>query len=399
MSSASVEPAQDSARDRFVERIVESLLSGSFVRLVLSAPGGASLPAQRLSGRLITVRGAPVLSVTVHEKTRDLTRNLPLDEVAAWLKATLMIEFRSGLLETITRDWQWSGRDNGSSRLAAHKPRVRVQPDRTHDRRKRHPLEGSSGDWMEALGLVDSTGRVLPAQAGKHQQITRYSDVLGHLVRDCQWAPGSPLRAVDMGCGLGYLTFAAWQLLRRQLGFQVEMTGIERRTELVRQAEDVARRFQLEGLHFQQGDISTAQTEKLDLLIALHACNTATDDSIRRGIESGARLIVLAPCCHQEIRPQLLAAAPFEAILAHGLFAERFAEWLTDGLRSMFLEWAGYRVKAIEFVAAEHTPKNLMLAAIQSGRPYSIPHLRDRIKEIKERFGIGPFSLDPLLDS
>jgi hypothetical protein len=137
---------------------------------------------------------------------------------------------------------------------------------------------------------------------------------------------------------------------------------------------------------------------RIDALVALHACNTATDDAIRRGIMAGAKLIVVAPCCHQEVRPQLGKPAPLAAVLEHGIMAERMAEWATDGLRALHLEWAGYRTKLIEFVGSEHTPKNLMLAAIREREPFTSDTARQRILEFKQFFGLERHALDDLLE-
>jgi hypothetical protein len=130
----------------------------------------------------------------------------------------------------------------------------------------------------------------------------------------------------------------------------------------------------------------------------LHACNTATDDAIRRGIELGAKLIVVAPCCHKEVRPQLRKPEPLGPVLTHGLMEERMAEWVTDGLRALFLEWAGYRTKVMEFIGSEHTPKNLMIAAVRERDEFADVEARKRIEELKKFFGIEQHALDSLLE-
>jgi hypothetical protein len=175
------------------------------------------------------------------------------------------------------------------------------------------------------------------------------------------------------------------------------MIGVEVRPELVANSNKLARQIRADGLEFIPGTIESAQLPRVDALIALHACNTATDDAIRRGIELGARLIVVAPCCHKELRPQLGRPEPLAAVLRHGVMEERLAEWLTDGLRALFLEWAGYRTKLMEFVASEHTPKNLMLAAIREREPFVNAAAREHIQALKAWFGIQHHALDSLL--
>jgi hypothetical protein len=200
-----------------------------------------------------------------------------------------------------------------------------------------------------------------------------------------------------MGCGKGYLTFGAWHLFRRVWKQPIHVLGVEARPELVASTNKLARQLQADGLEFVSGDIAAAKLPQVDALIALHACNTATDDAIRRGIELGAKLIVVAPCCHKELRPQLGGPEPLAPVLQHGVMEERMAEWLTDGLRALFLEWAGYRTKLMEFIASEHTPKNLMLAAIREREPFVDIAARKRIEDLKAWFGIQHHALDRLL--
>ncbi len=389
-------PVQDLVR-QFEVHLTRSFEKESFVRLVLSSPSASASPVERVLGRLVTLRGESMLSLTFKEKTRDTTRNLGVKEVPGWLATELDGRFHAALLETTGQDWQLSVPADRVPRLTRHRARTRVPPVRTHDRSRVRPLDASASDWLEALRLVDSSGGIRPAAAAKYQQVMRYAELLTHLAQETPWAPDAPLTIADMGCGRGHLTFAAWQLFRRQLGLPAHVIGVETRGELVKAANDAARRLHLEGLEFVEGAISTCAMERLEVLVALHACNTATDDAILRGIELGARWILVAPCCHQELRPQLGRPAPFDGVLRHGLLAERFAEWLTDGLRALFLEWAGYHVKAIEFVAPEHTPKNLLLAAVRGEEQFRDPAVRDRILRLKDLFEIRHHALDRLL--
>ena len=265
--------------------------------------------------------------------------------------------------------------------------------------------------------MWDMAGKVRVSMADKHRQINHYLEILSHLAAECGWialpasspartgavgvadGPNSrpALQLADMGCGKGYLTFGAWHLFQRVWNQPVRVIGVESRADLVRVTNKLARKIGADGLEFVSGTIESVRLPRVDALIALHACNTATDDAIRRGIELGAKLIVVAPCCHQELRPQLGRPAPFAPVLRHGVMEERMAEWLTDGLRALFLEWAGYRTKAMEFVAGEHTPKNLMIAAVREREGFMNDGARKRIEELKAFFGVEKHALDPLL--
>ncbi len=339
------------------DKLAASLADGTFVRLVLSSPVGGEV--EKIIGRLIALKSGRHLSLTYRYPTRDVTKNLPLADAPAWLRNQVPRTFRSALLGTTRADWQLH-----DTRLVRHKPLTTEPPACSHDH-SRHRVLGNA-PW-------------LPAHPDKRRQIDRYAEIFSHLAQECRW-PAAPVIA-DMGCGKGYLTFAVWHLLRDR---GARVIGVEQRPELVAAANQLAQQISATGLEFVPGTIANVELPTLDGLIALHACDTATDDAIRRGITQKAQLIIVAPCCHRQIRPQLGKPEPLAPVLAHRLMAERMAEWATDGLRILALEAEGYRVKAIEFVASEHTPKNLMIAAIRTGKPGN----GEQVAAFKKFFGI-----------
>jgi hypothetical protein len=186
-----------------------------------------------------------------------------------------------------------------------------------------------------------------------------------------------------MGCGKGYLTFATAAFF----GPRVEVRGIEARQELAELCQRVARAEKFTNLSFSAGNITETALEKTDVLIALHACDTATDDAIAKGIAANAALIVVSPCCQKELRPQLIAPPILADALKHGIFQERQSEFVTDALRALLLEWAGYRTKVFEFISTEHTAKNLMIAAIKSG-PSGNAATAEKLREFARFYGI-----------
>ena len=265
----------------------------------------------------------------------------------------------------------------------------------SHDR-PRDYLVPATAPWLRSLGVTNNRGQPLEAMAGKFRQINKFVELLSHLATEAALIPAtkpldrafatqppssdfhpspftlhspSPLasrpspilRIADMGSGKGYLTFATAAFF----GPRAEVLGIETRPELVELCNRLARKNQLANLRFKPGTIADAPLEPLDILIALHACDTATDDALHHGIKSGAKLLVVSPCCQKELRPQLTAPAVLADALRHGIFQERQAEFVTDALRAQLLEWAGYKTKVFEFISTEHTAKNLMIAAIK----------------------------------
>ncbi|MCC6781454.1 MAG: SAM-dependent methyltransferase [Planctomycetes bacterium] len=393
--------------ERFLALVDASCAEDRFVELRLSSPRAGTAGPERVLVRLIRLGGAAQLSFTRRETRRDTTQNLPLAQGLAQIRGELGAPWRSAWLSTTSGDWQLQFDRRDRPRLVAHAAKTAQAPDRAHDAKKQHVLGAEANDWLLALGILDARGQTAPGMGSKRQQITRFVEVLHHLARDCGWdaaesAPETPLTVVEAGCGKGHLSFAAWHLLHRVLRRTTRVLGVELRPELVATANAAAVRLGAEGLSFVAGDIAEpdvlpAVLPRVDAWIALHACNTATDHAIRRGIECGATLIAVSPCCHQELRPQLGLPAPLEGVLRHGAMAERMAEWVTDGLRLLVLEWAGYRTKAIEFVGSDHTPRNLLLAGVRARAPFADPARRRAIDEFRAFYGITSQALDPLL--
>lgn len=403
-----------SPAEKICGKFAESLARGTFARLVLSSPVEAGDAPQKILGRFVVLQGAPHVSLTLRHATRDVTRNLPVHTATDWLRGLLGVTFRSALICTTQRDWQFISNEAGEARLIDHQPSSKHAPSREHDQKRRGILDESANDWLQGLGVLDRDGKLRASMADKHRQINHYLEIFSHLAGECGWngttvahpaqttstsEPGRrpALQVVDMGCGKGYLTFGLWHLLHRVWKQPVKVTGVETRAELVAATNQLAKQIKAGGLEFVAGTIESVPLPSVDALIALHACNTATDDAIKRGIELEAKLIVVAPCCHKEIRPQLGKPEPLAAVLRHGLMEERMAEWVTDGLRALFLDWAGYRTKVMEFVGSEHTPKNLMIAAVRVGKPFVAREARVRIQQLKDHFGIEHHALDVLL--
>jgi hypothetical protein len=378
---------QDAAA-RFFARLRASLDDSSFVELRLRPAEGVPTDV-----RAAEIGGRPSLSFVAHEPRQDVTKN---DAIEPGLKrvAEFLQTPGSAWLATTGKSWQLVIPPGKPARLVPHKvKRDAAQP--AHDRAKKKHLGDSGRDWLVALGLVDKSGRPRTGRTDKLRQIERYTDLLSHFASDCGWRRGQTIALADMGCGKGYLTFAAWHLLRRELGMEAEVTGIDQQPALIDACVRLAASLPAEGLRFRTGSIRDAALAPLDGLIALHACNDATDHAIRRGLEAGAQLIVVAPCCHKDVRRVLGDPVPLAPLLSHGLFKEHFAEWLTDGLRALALEAAGYRVKVAEFVSPEHTPKNTLIAAIKGNSAARREQAAREVAAIKAWADLGAWTTHP----
>lgn len=230
----------------------------------------------------------------------------------------------------------------------------------------------------------------------KFRQINKYVEILDGLLSP--WLNEGRVRVVDMGAGKGYLTFALYEHLRHNTKLQIEVTGVELRPELVAKTNAIAQSAGLSGLSFVEGSISNFPLHDVDVLIALHACDTATDDAIAAGIAAGARLIVCAPCCHKQVRKEMKASAAQLPMLQYGILFERQAEILTDTLRALIMEKHGYKTHIQEFIEAEHTPKNVLLSGFRLDNPPPADEAEQKIERLKKDFGIRQHFLEIALD-
>ena len=329
-------------------------------------------------------------------ETREVAKNYGQTEAVERVGTLLGSGYRSGHLFTNAADFQLTiGKK--SSRLVTGKPSVTSAPDTGHDRKKTS-LVDPSAFYLKALGITSDDGTVRAKQRDKWRQINQYVDVLRDLFDNSPLKERKDVKIVDMGSGKGYLTFAAYDYFANARGLNVEMTGVELRNELVDVGNQIAVAGGFDGLRFVTGTIEDFDVAAVDILVALHACDTATDDALFKGIMARAAIIVAAPCCHKEIRRQIQPPDILKDILKHGTMLEREAETVTDGLRAMLLERSGYATKVFEFVPTEHTPKNNMIVGTRNpARSPKDAALQARIDAVKSFYGIEKQHLENLL--
>ncbi|MFT3746115.1 MAG: SAM-dependent methyltransferase [Pyrinomonadaceae bacterium] len=373
-----------------------SLENGTFVKLTLGNYKGADDHLQRILARVVTTKKGTRLYFLYRSDTRDTAKNYDLDTGVALIRESFDNGFRSGHLFTTANDFQLEIGKKGKSRFNIGKPTFSAAPSAGHDREKKVQIDANSF-YLRSLGITDDNGRVRDREQHKWKQINKFVEVLASLVDKSELKDRKELRIVDMGSGKGYLTFAAYDYFRNTRGVEIRMTGVDTKRELVDLGNGIAAAAGFDGLKFVVGTIADHDVGNVDILIALHACNTASDDAIFKGITAKADLIVAAPCCHQEIRPQIESPTMLRDILKHGVMLERTAETLTDGLRSLLLEKCGYSTKLFEFVALEHTPKNNMLVGTRLRKPANPDQFESQITGIKSAFGIKKQHLETLL--
>jgi SAM-dependent methyltransferase len=399
----------------FLALLDAAIRDGSFVRLTLGKPrGGDDATLQNVYVRPVLLKAGPHLSFLWRHDTRDLTKNVEPTDGVLEIGRLVGAIFHSAHLFLAARTVQLEFNKKGEPRLTFGKPSsapARLAPPGAHDRAKPRLLPERSHDWLHALGIVNPAGVVREGMADKHRQIHKFVELLSHLVTAApiaqDGAPGlphdRPIEIADMGCGKGYLTFATHDYFEFTARRSARVCGVELRPELVDQCNRLAHETGREKLSFVRGTIQESNVPPPDVLIALHACDTATDDALARGLAAGSTLLVVAPCCQKEIRAQLTPAphSPLAPALRHGIFQERHAEFATDALRALLLDWAGYDTKVFEFISTEHTAKNLMIAATRRPRldDAATREFRARaVRELAAFYGVRRHALAAHLD-
>ncbi|WP_108396490.1 class I SAM-dependent methyltransferase [Devosia submarina] len=379
--------------EELLSAVKTSFADGSLVRLKLGGYHGSEPDLKSVEIKKIALKAGDRFSFTYRYKTRDIIKNFIQPEALALLRAGLRDEFRSAQLATTQFDMSFE-RNGDKIRLKRTEVSGRQAPSTEHNRAKNRLLAETNKPYLHALGITGKDGQVRNDAQDKFRQINKMVEIFAPLI---QAIKADKPRIVDMGAGKGYLDFALYDYL----GGKAEIIGVEMRPKLVEDGNATAAASGFEGLSFQPGTILDYDATGADAVIALHACDTATDDAIFKGISAGAWLIAVAPCCHKQIRREMEAGQPegkLDVLLRHGIFLERQAEMVTDALRALLLELNGYRTKVFEFVSDAHTPKNNLIVAEKDGRAG-----RDReavlrqIAETKAMFGIKQHYLEGLL--
>lgn len=250
--------------------------------------------------------------------------------------------------------------------------------------------------YLRELGVITADWKVKNSMQDKYRQINKYIEIIDGILRNTNL--DNTLNIVDMGAGKGYLTFALYDYLHNVLKKTATVIGVELRKELVTDCNAIAQKSDFNNLSFKAGTIKQVELPDTDMLIALHACDTATDDAIFRGINADAKIIICAPCCHKQVRKQMNPTDDLNLITQFGILKERQAELLTDGIRALLLEAYGYKTKVFEFIATEHTPKNVLIVAVKH-KNSKIPDYKilEKIENIKKIHGIEYHYLEKLL--
>jgi SAM-dependent methyltransferase len=385
----------------------------TMVRAVASGrQKGCSAPRwRRVELRYVDLKAGRHLQVTTYDETQAHTANhvAPGGGQSAArdvVDALLDEPFGNWHVETIAETVQLRVTRKGAL-LHVTERAAPVEVDRGHDRDKDRLLP-EDDPLFRALGLADGEGRLKPSRRDKYRQVEEFLRLLDTAVTEAidkgqlrRPSAEQPLRVADLGCGNAYLTFAAERYLAGVRGLPVHLVGVDVKEQSREHNEKVARELGLDA-EFVVGTIGGAELDPApEVVLALHACDTATDEALARAVRWESSLVLAAPCCHHDVAAQLRRSAtpaPYAMLTRHGILRERLADTLTDGLRATLMRLQGYRVDVVQFVESRHTPRNTLLRATRTGAPVKGGSLRREYDDLVETWGIHP-KLAELLDA
>ena len=380
---------------QFFLDIQQSIENKSFDRLILSQYKGELTELEKITFRMIELQGQATLSCLYHHTTQDVTKNYTLTDGVKKIAELLNLSKQANLF-TLNQDIQLK-KNKKKAMLNYQKKQTSVlKVEQQQHNREKHRYVQQQSPFLKHLGITDEKGQIISSMARKWKQINKFIEIFSNAYEQID-ASQQELNIVDFGSGKGYLTFALYDYLQAQHKIPL-ITGVELRSNLVEFCQNVADQVGFNHLDFFEGDVRSYQPARLDVMIALHACDIATDFAIHTGIRLNASMIMCAPCCHKELRPQLHSPEVLQPMLQFGIHAGQQAEMLTDTLRALLLKAYGYETKVFEFVALEHTSKNKMiLATKRKALQQPDPKIMQQIQALKAMYGIEKQSLELLL--
>lgn len=357
------------------------LKENGFIKLVLSSKKNDLIPWIRVVVRPVEIKGRRKQQFSYYDPKKVIVKNYYGDELIEMLDEVISMPFNQITLMTTSSDTNIRITGKGKALISTSKPSCDEESlTLSHDRKKAFPIsDGTPNDLLYTLGVMNREGRVRPGMQGKFHQINEFLLILDRSISEFA-SPEQALHLVDCGSGNAYLTFAAYYYLYMVRGLNVKVSGVDSNEELTQKCTELRDKLGWQGLEFWTMRIADfVPSVPPDVVLSLHACDTATDDAIAQGILWGSKLILAAPCCQHELNTQI-SSQVFRPVIRHGILKERLADILTDAFRALVLRIMGYRTDVIQFVDPEHTAKNII---IRASKALKLGH-RPSVEEYKE---------------
>lgn len=354
-----------------LRQLLENSLNDELLQMVLSGQRTKEAPV-KVKVRPLMHRGSLVFQASLWDGKKEFHKNYEKEEMTAALLAWMSRDFKQMQLDTTAMNATVLVSKKGKATIKKKCREIKHQKiSLQHNRTKRYLLpEGTPVPFLVKLGVMTPEGKVVKAKYDKFRQINRFlefvEDICPVLARDRE------LTMIDFGCGKSYLTFAIYYYLHEVKGYDLKIIGLDLKEDVIAHCAALAQEFGYEKLHFLTGDIADYEgVSQVDLVVTLHACDTATDYALAKAVEWNAQAILSVPCCQHELNRQMNSEI-LQPVLKYGLLKERMAALITDGLRASMLEELGYQVQVLEFIDMEHTPKNILIRAVKGAGPKEV---------------------------
>lgn len=369
------------------QKIIEAFsknLSGDLKQIIISNTTDA-VKGTKVKIRPVLLKKALMFQATEYIGTKVFHQNYTADELTAKLSDWFEGLYRQVEIKSMTSQTNILISKKGAVTVKTKKDAVQVIPAfqvSEHDRKKQYILkEGVAVPFLQDLGIMSADGNIIRSKYDKFKQINRYLEFIEDILPN--FDKQQEVRIVDFGCGKSYLTFAMYYYLHEMMGYQIKVTGLDLKEDVIRTCNELKERYGYENLEFLQGDIADYDgTDHVDMVVTLHACDTATDYALYKASKWGAKVILSVPCCQHELNKQI-SCEPLADILKYGLIKERMSALMTDALRGNILETLGYKVQILEFIDMEHTPKNILLRAVKNTKPVSEAKKKEALDRLK----------------
>ena len=361
-----------------IKEFLDKYVNADLVRILISNARSTDTPG-KLQVRPVPVKGEIQYQVTSIQGTKAIHANYEKEALIFYLTEQMERNFRQMQLEG--RNVQGrvlvskKGKMDIKAREIKGKGKEDFAPMLSHNRTKKYLLkEGVPVPWLIDLGVMTPEGKIKNSRYDKFKQLNRYLEFIQDILP--KLPKGREIRIIDFGCGKSYLTFAMYYYLRELKHYDIQVTGLDLKADVIEKCQRLADQYGYDRLKFQQGDIASYEgADQVDMVVTLHVCDTATDFALAKAVKWGASVILSVPCCQHELNRQV-ENETLAPILEYGILKERFAALLTDGLRAQMLKSAGYDTQILEFISMEHTPKNLLIRAVKN---------ENRKEDIKQR--------------
>ena len=380
--------------EKYLNLVASAAEQSTLVKMTLSKPADKHDELRNIYVKPVLIKEKRLFAFTYRYERRDETKNYDTAQMMEVLKTLVPSRFLNSVLFTVNEDVTLLVSSKGKATIQTKKVQECRELNLEHDKQKNR-LVNPANPWWYQLGLTTREGKITADMQHKFKQIYKYAEIVESLIKPMKF--NGTVHIADMGAGKGYLTFALYELLTQRLKMDVDIKGVEIRPDLVLKINEIIKSSNLKGMEFVESSIDAFRPEKLDVLIALHACNTATDDAIASGIKAGAKLIVCAPCCHKQIRQEMERSGFTDAITRYGIFLERQAVMITDTIRALIMEYYGYKTQVMEFIEMEHTPKNVLLVGRKTDKEPDRLLISKQIGDLKRRYGITTHYLETIL--